>query len=327
MVSKAWKALPEDERAKWDEIAKQDKARYEMEKSTYTGPWKVAVVKQKKKKKDLGAPKRPMSAFLSFLHSKRKDVKNEHKDATNTDISRILAKMWKDADMIEKEVFINEEFHRRQEYKEAMSKWKMRQGEGMKTMREERECEAMVSVLEGNLPSSSSRTNDGHLRSVSLSSDSTVVSSVSNTTTTASYSTQLAADIFAPPSTSVVTNPCPPHSKPYSAAILSSSSNQQQQYPTPSLYNYDHQPHHEQRKPLDAYNNQNTYDCTNSYGRHTIYEHQALSAANNNANTYDVGGQQQYQYGPPPPPPPPPYYNQLGTIRAYLLRTTSTVSI
>ena len=70
MVSKAWKSSSEDDRAKWEEIAKQDKARYEMEKSTYTGPWKVAVVKHKKEKKNsknhTGAFKRPMSAFLAF---------------------------------------------------------------------------------------------------------------------------------------------------------------------------------------------------------------------------------------------------------------------
>jgi hypothetical protein len=320
MVSKAWKNLPEDERAKWEEIAKQDKARYEMEKSTYTGPWKVAVAKQKKKNKDTGAPKRPMSAFLAFLHSNRKDVKNKHKDATNTDISRILAKMWKDADMIEKEFFITEESQRRQEYKEAMSKWKMRQGEEMKMMREERECGAMASVREGELPSIS-RTNDVHTRSVSLSSDSTMESSVSDTTTTVSYSTQLAADIFAPPTTSI-SNPYPPHSKPYSMALLPSSSNQQQQYPPPTLYNYNHH-HHEERLSLDAYN-QNTHDYTNSCETHSIYEHQAVFASNSNANTNDGGGQQQYPYGYGPPPP---YYNQQGTMRACLLRTTSTVSI
>mmetsp|Transcript_11045 Transcript_11045/g.12389 ORF Transcript_11045/g.12389 Transcript_11045/m.12389 type:complete len:465 (+) Transcript_11045:614-2008(+) len=43
LVSKAWKALSEVERQKWDDLATQDKIRYEKEKLTYTGPWKVPV--------------------------------------------------------------------------------------------------------------------------------------------------------------------------------------------------------------------------------------------------------------------------------------------
>ncbi|OEU09653.1 non-histone protein, partial [Fragilariopsis cylindrus CCMP1102] len=35
MVSKAWKTLPEDEREKWEEMARKDKVRYETEKSLY----------------------------------------------------------------------------------------------------------------------------------------------------------------------------------------------------------------------------------------------------------------------------------------------------
>ena len=43
MVSKAWKTLPEEEREKWEEMARKDKARYETEKSLYKGPWKVPI--------------------------------------------------------------------------------------------------------------------------------------------------------------------------------------------------------------------------------------------------------------------------------------------
>jgi hypothetical protein len=44
MVSKAWKTLPEDEREKWEDMAREDKTRYENEKTLYKGPWKVAIV-------------------------------------------------------------------------------------------------------------------------------------------------------------------------------------------------------------------------------------------------------------------------------------------
>ncbi|OEU06299.1 hypothetical protein FRACYDRAFT_144288, partial [Fragilariopsis cylindrus CCMP1102] len=73
LVSKAWKALHEDERLEWEEIAKQDRRRYEREKLMYKGPWKLPVASEKKKRnsKDPLAPKIPPSAFLSFSNSNR----------------------------------------------------------------------------------------------------------------------------------------------------------------------------------------------------------------------------------------------------------------
>ena len=43
MVSKMWKELAPAEREKYDEMARQDRARYDREKASYTGPWKVMV--------------------------------------------------------------------------------------------------------------------------------------------------------------------------------------------------------------------------------------------------------------------------------------------
>ena len=86
MVSQAWKDLSSEEREKWEEMARKDKARYEMEKSMYTGPWKVPA--KKRSQKDPNAPKRPMSAFLSFSNSKRSYVKDKHPDIGNAEVSR-----------------------------------------------------------------------------------------------------------------------------------------------------------------------------------------------------------------------------------------------
>ena len=93
MVSQAWKALSHDEREEWEEMARRDKARFEYEKSIYAGPWKVPA--KKRSQKDPNAPKRPMSAFLSFSNSKRAQVKSRHPDIGNAEVSRILAQMWK----------------------------------------------------------------------------------------------------------------------------------------------------------------------------------------------------------------------------------------
>ncbi|KAG7339140.1 HMG high mobility group box-containing protein [Nitzschia inconspicua] len=150
MVSQAWKELSEEERGKWEEIARKDKSRYEMEKSMYQGPWKVPV--SAKGEIDPTKPKRPMSAFLSYSNRKRMEVKEKYKNAKTADISRILAQMWKDAPPEEKKEFIDEEFRLRQDYKVAMAAWKERTSEEFKKQREKRENEAMKLVLEGKLP-------------------------------------------------------------------------------------------------------------------------------------------------------------------------------
>ena len=42
----------------------------------------------------------------------------------NTEISRVLAKMWKEASQDVRKLHIEEEFERRKAYKEALAKWK-----------------------------------------------------------------------------------------------------------------------------------------------------------------------------------------------------------
>jgi hypothetical protein len=64
LVAEAWKNLSTEERKKWDELARIDKARFKTEQALYKGPWKVAA--GKRLPKDPTAPKRPMSAFSLF---------------------------------------------------------------------------------------------------------------------------------------------------------------------------------------------------------------------------------------------------------------------
>ena len=121
MVSEAWKNLSAEERDIWDEKARLDKERYEMEKSLYDGPWKVPAIKSSK---DPNAPKRPMSAFLAYSNSKRSAVKRENPGLTNAEVSRVLASLWRNADEQEKKRFIDEEFALRQQYKTSIADWR-----------------------------------------------------------------------------------------------------------------------------------------------------------------------------------------------------------
>jgi len=256
MVSQAWKDLPEDEREKWEVMARQDKARYEMEKSMYTGPWKVPATKRVTK--DPTAPKRPMSAFLSFSNSKRAYVKNEHKEAKNAEVSRILAQMWKDADAEQKKSFIDEEFALRQKYKVAMSEWKRQSEEERTTKRIKRENEAMKAVREGKLP----------IKNVEHSRSSSVGSTTNSTTSSGTkYNTKIANDTFGqlmansyptiPEASS--TSGQPPQHYNYPSSDYSQQSHQQQ-YPhmTSSYYNP------EQQAPIDSYDNNSSSNNNNN---------------------------------------------------------------
>jgi hypothetical protein len=122
MVSESWKNLSAEDREVWEEKARSDKARYEVEKQTYNGPWKVAA--DKRSPKDPNAPKRPMSAFLSFSNSKRSAVKRQNPTVTNAEVSRILSRMWKNAPEDERQMHIDLEFKLRTAYKSAMGEWR-----------------------------------------------------------------------------------------------------------------------------------------------------------------------------------------------------------
>jgi hypothetical protein len=47
-IAQEWKLLPTTERTKWDQIAMQDKLRYNAEKQLYTGPWHVPSKRSRK---------------------------------------------------------------------------------------------------------------------------------------------------------------------------------------------------------------------------------------------------------------------------------------
>merc|ERR1712238_607999 len=88
----------------------------------YTGPWQVPC---KRLKKDPSAPKRPISAFLFFSQDKRSKIKDANPGMRNTDVSRVLGNMWKDASSEERLQHIEREAEERKKYKVAISRWKV----------------------------------------------------------------------------------------------------------------------------------------------------------------------------------------------------------
>ena len=155
MVSQAWKALPDDKRLKWEEMERNDKSARFCERgrsrniSLYPSSWKIPATKKWMPIHHMDpkeAPKRPMSAFKSFMKSKRAYFRDKNIDANkknDDDVveevsNRIIAQMWKDADLEEKKIFLEREFRLRQEYNIVMTDWTKQR---IQTTAEEQETE------------------------------------------------------------------------------------------------------------------------------------------------------------------------------------------
>jgi len=94
LVSQAWRALESTEREKFEDMSRKDKERYDIEKKNYVPPPGMSLTS--KRKRDPDAPKRPMSAYLSYANKLRAKVKAENPDCSNGEISKILSGMWKE---------------------------------------------------------------------------------------------------------------------------------------------------------------------------------------------------------------------------------------
>lgn len=57
-----------------------------------------------RKKKDAGAPKRPMSAYMMWLNASRERIKSENPGISITEISKKAGEMWRQLGKDEKEV-------------------------------------------------------------------------------------------------------------------------------------------------------------------------------------------------------------------------------
>ena len=126
-----WRDLGPEERQKYIVIAEADKARYFNEMATYTGPMQVPNTRAKKPD---DAPKRAISAFLSFSQSMRAEIREKNPTIQNAKLSATLAQLWREASEETKRPHIERESREREKYQEEMVRWK-----AMETYRTEME--------------------------------------------------------------------------------------------------------------------------------------------------------------------------------------------
>ena len=141
--------MGDSERAYWNDIANRDRQRFEREKAGYNGPWKVPDVK------DPNAPKKPMSAFLAFGNERRKAIAEANPTLSNTEISHLLSKLWRECPDHIKQHYRDREAREREEFKKIRAEW-----ERQKKERENRESSPSSEVLFPSMAGSSSQDQE-----------------------------------------------------------------------------------------------------------------------------------------------------------------------
>ncbi|XP_050970076.1 high mobility group protein B3a [Labeo rohita] len=86
--SARWKAMSDKEKSRFEDMAKQDKVRYDQEMMHYMPGGKRG------KKKDPNAPKRPPSGFFLFCSEHRPQIKAQYPSLGIGDVAKKLGEMW-----------------------------------------------------------------------------------------------------------------------------------------------------------------------------------------------------------------------------------------
>ena len=106
-----------EEKGKFEDMAKVDKARYERETKTYI----PAKGETKKKFKDPNAPNRPPSAFFLFCSEYRPKIKGEHPCLFTGDVAKKLGVMWNNTAADDKQTYEKKATKLKEKYKKDIT--------------------------------------------------------------------------------------------------------------------------------------------------------------------------------------------------------------
>ncbi|XP_036814314.1 high mobility group protein B2 isoform X2 [Oncorhynchus mykiss] len=90
--SERWRGLTANDKRRFEDMAKNDKVRYERDMRGYVPP--KGMAKSGRRKKDPNAPKRPPSAFFVFSAEFRPTVKQEFPGCSIGETAKKLGIMW-----------------------------------------------------------------------------------------------------------------------------------------------------------------------------------------------------------------------------------------
>lgn len=109
LLGAAWKELSAEKKAKYEEMAKNDKGRYEREMKDYEPPKGMegsgGKAAGKKKAKDPNAPKRASTSYLYFSNEMRPKLKERQPELTFGELGQKLGEMFRKLTPEEKEKY------------------------------------------------------------------------------------------------------------------------------------------------------------------------------------------------------------------------------
>nr|ADX06860.1 high mobility group protein B1 [Sciaenops ocellatus] len=117
-----WKTMSSKEKGKFEDLARQDKARYEREMMSYV----PARGGKKKKYKDPNAPKRPPSAFFIFCSEFRPKVKGEAPGLTIGEVAKRLGEMWNGTASEDKQPFEKKAAKLKEKYEKEVAAYRQK---------------------------------------------------------------------------------------------------------------------------------------------------------------------------------------------------------
>ncbi|KAM4612032.1 high mobility group protein B3a [Polymixia lowei] len=115
-----WKTMSSTEKGKFDEMARQDKVRFDREMQHY------APGRKKGKKKDPNAPKRPPSGFFIFCSDHRSKIKGQNPSLGIGDIAKKLGEMWNNLTDASKQPYLQKANKLKEKYQKDVEDYKLK---------------------------------------------------------------------------------------------------------------------------------------------------------------------------------------------------------
>lgn len=130
-LGEIWNSLPEEEKRPYIEAASQEKERYDAEMENYDQMLQTAYPadlnkprRRKRRKKEPGAPTRPLSAYNIYFGEIRNDVKKSQENLSFGEIGKLIARRWKDLSVEEKRLYEERAGQDRQRYINEMKQYR-----------------------------------------------------------------------------------------------------------------------------------------------------------------------------------------------------------
>ncbi len=127
-VGAMWRELPEHHKEKYQQLAEQDKVRYDREKEE----WRIRAQnappeedKQKRKKRK-GAPKNNLSAYTYYIMDVRKDVQLNNPHMSFKEVAQHVGQMWRNLDVESRAIYTQKAESDKARYENDMIEWNTR---------------------------------------------------------------------------------------------------------------------------------------------------------------------------------------------------------